>query len=108
MRRPDAEGAEVSDVYTGQVERDPHGALWAVLYRGEVTHPDAIVSQEPTRSVKRGRKRVAEMILAQVDADRRLTASGTATARDTGRRMQHTLGFLALHPRALHPRPTHS
>jgi len=99
MRRPDAEGAEVSDVYTGQVERDPHGALWAVLYRGEVTHADAIVSQEPTRSVKRGWKRVEEMILAQADADRRLTSSGTATARDTGRRMQHTLGFLALRPR---------
>ena len=90
------------------MERDPHGALWVVLYRGEVTHPDAIVSQEPTRSVRRGRKRVEEMILAQVDADRRLTSSGTATARDAGRRMQNTLGFLALHPRALHPRPTHS
>ena len=98
----------MSDVYTGQVERDPHGALWVVLYRGEVTHADAIISQEPTRSVKRGRKRVEEMILAQVDADRRLTSSGPATARDAGRRTQHTLGFLALHPRALHPRPTHS
>lgn len=104
-RRMDPPGAElilkelkVSDIYTGQVERDPDGTLWAVLYRGEVTRADAIVSQEPTRSVRRGRKRVEEMILSQADADQQLTSSGEAPARGTGRRIRYTLGLFARRP----------
>jgi len=90
----------VSDVYTGQVERDPHGDLWAVLYRGEVTHPDAIVNQELTRSIKQGMKRVEEMILAQADAESPPSGLDAASGpRYLGRRHRQALGFLARNPR---------
>ena len=91
----------MSDVFTGQVERDPHGGLWAVLYRGEVIHADAIVNQEPTRSVKQGVKRVEEMILAQADAEN--PPSGLAAASGP----RHHAGR---HRQALarNPRPTPS
>ena len=90
----------MSDVFTGQVERDPNGRLWAVLYRGEVIHADAIVSQEPTRSVKRGRKRVEEMILAQADADSAPSGLDAASRpRHLARRRHQALGFLAGNPR---------
>jgi len=91
----------MSDAYTGQVERDPHGGLWAVLYRGNVTRTDAIVKQEPTRSVKRGMKRVEEMILSQADADTQLIAPAQALAgrhRADGR-ARHLLESLARHPK---------
>lgn len=90
----------MSDVYTGQVERDPHGGLWAVLYRGEVVHADAIVNQEPTRSIKRGVKRVEEMILAQADADSPLSGLDAASRPlHQARRHRQALGFLARIPR---------
>ncbi len=90
----------MSDVFTGQVERDPNGGLWVVLYRGEVIHADAILSKEPTRSVKRGMKRVEELILAQADAES--PPSGLAAAsgpRHQAWRHRQALGFLARNPR---------
>jgi len=45
------------------VERDPAGRLWAVLYRGE-----EVTARELVRSVRRGRRRVTDMLLAAVDA----------------------------------------
>jgi len=49
--------------YTGQVERDPEGRLWAVLYRA-----GRVVYSEPVRSLRRGRRRVTDLLLAATDA----------------------------------------
>ncbi len=49
-------------VYVGQVERDQRGALWAVLYCG-----DDVVNREPVRSLRRGRRRVTDLVLAAAD-----------------------------------------
>lgn len=49
----------VNATYVGQVERDPKGALWAVLYHG-----DLFISRERVRSVRRGKRRVTDLVLA--------------------------------------------
>jgi len=41
----------------------PAGRLWAVLYRGE-----EVTARELVRSVRRGRRRVTDMLLAAADA----------------------------------------
>lgn len=48
--------------YIGQVERDPEGLLWAVLYIGE-----NLISREQVRSLRRGRRRTTDMLLAAAD-----------------------------------------
>ena len=49
----------------GQVERDPEGRLWAVLYLGENT-----ISREHVRSLRRGRQRITDMLLSAADTTR--------------------------------------
>ena len=49
----------------GQVERDPEGRLWAVLYLGENT-----ISREHVRSLRRGRRRITDMLLSAADTTR--------------------------------------
>jgi len=48
--------------YVGQVERDREGLLWAVLYNG----PN-VISRERVRSLRRGRRRITDMLLAAAD-----------------------------------------
>ncbi len=55
-------------IFTGQLERGPDGALWALLYRGEVTTPQAIIARERVRSVRHGKPRVTQMLLAATEA----------------------------------------
>lgn len=52
----------VSATYVGQVERDADGALWAVLYCGE--HE---ISKEQVRSLRKGKRRVADLLLSAND-----------------------------------------
>ena len=47
--------SEVPGIYTGQVERDTDGTLWAVLYKGEPT-ADAVIAKERVRSTRAGRR----------------------------------------------------
>jgi hypothetical protein len=49
--------------YVGQVERDRDGQIWAVLYcEGQVT------AREQARSLRRGKRRVTDMLLSAADA----------------------------------------
>jgi hypothetical protein len=61
-------GAEVSErssatSYVGQVERDPAGGLWAVLYHG-----DRVMTKEQVPSLRKGRRRVTDLVLCVADA----------------------------------------
>ena len=49
--------------YVGQVERDVEGRLWAVLYLG-----DRVVRKEQVRSLRKGRRRVTDLVLSAADA----------------------------------------
>ena len=49
--------------YLGQVERDPAGELWAVLYR-----EDKVIAHEQVWSLRHGKRRVTDMVLAAADA----------------------------------------
>ena len=53
----------VTATYVGQVERDSTGALWAVLYCGE-----HLVNKERVRSLRRGKRLVADLVLSASDA----------------------------------------
>ena len=48
--------------YVGQVERDPAGRLWAVLYFRE-----QIIERERVRSLRHGKRRVTNMVLSAHD-----------------------------------------
>jgi len=52
----------LSGTYVGQVERDPNGGLWAILYRG-VT----LISRERVASLRKGRRRVADLVLGAAE-----------------------------------------
>lgn len=52
----------VTATYVGQVERSPEGTLWAVLYFG-----DLMISRERVRTLRRGRRRVTDLVLAAAD-----------------------------------------
>ena len=53
----------------GQVERDPEGRLWAVLYLG-----DNLISQEQVQSLRHGRRRITDMLLSAADTRSRRQA----------------------------------
>jgi hypothetical protein len=53
----------VASTYIGQVERDPAGTLWAVLY-----FHDQPIERQPVRSLRHGKRLVANMVLAAADA----------------------------------------
>ena len=62
--------------YVGQVERDLDGQIWAVLYcEGQV------IGREQTRSLRRGKRRVTDMLLSAADATA-VPVTATAPARD--------------------------
>jgi len=54
--------AHLATHYVGQVERDPDGHLWAVLYCQE-----RILAREQVRTLRRGKRRVAGMVLSAAD-----------------------------------------
>jgi hypothetical protein len=51
-----------ASAYVGQVECDPAGTLWAVLYCG-----DQVVQRQQVRSLRQGKRRVRNMVLAVAD-----------------------------------------
>jgi hypothetical protein len=53
---------EAAGTYVGQVERDPDGLLWAVLY-----HMGSVITREQVRSLRMGKRRVADLVLAAAD-----------------------------------------
>jgi hypothetical protein len=48
--------------FVGQVERDPEGILWAVLY-----HCDTVITREQVKSLRKGKRRVADLVMAAAD-----------------------------------------
>lgn len=54
--------AEDSGVYVGQVECDPGGVLWAVLYCG-----NRVIRREQVPSLRRGKRRVADLVLSAAE-----------------------------------------
>lgn len=61
--------------YTGQVEQDASGRLWAVLYRHDDCRPDTHLRREEVTSLRAGRRRVQQMVLAAADDDMDLAGS---------------------------------
>ena len=49
--------------YVGQVERDPQGHLWAVLY-----FRDEVVTRRSVSSLRRGKKCVSDLVLSAADS----------------------------------------
>lgn len=49
--------------YVAQVEQDLEGRFWAVLYLG-----DHVVQKEQVRSLRKGRRRVTDLVLSAADA----------------------------------------
>lgn len=69
--------------YTGQVEQDAAGLLWAVLYRDDDCRPGAEIRRESVTSLRTGRRRVEQMVLAAADDDLEL-AGATDRNRNHG------------------------
>jgi hypothetical protein len=53
----------VNATYVGQVELDPNGILWAVLY-----HCERVITREQVRSLRKGKRCVADLVLSAADA----------------------------------------
>ena len=52
----------------GQVERDPDGVLWAILYAAPAERKQFPLGREVVHSLRQGRRRVTDMVLAEADA----------------------------------------
>lgn len=61
--------------YTGQVEQDAAGQLWAVLYRDDDCRPGTELRREPVMSLRAGRRRVEQLVLAAADDDLELAGA---------------------------------
>jgi len=64
-----------SRTFVGQLERDCDGVLWAALYAGTPAHNGSLLTREIVRSTRHGRRRVADLVLAEADA------AGTLSSR---------------------------
>jgi hypothetical protein len=53
----------VTSTYIGQVERDPEGVLWALLY-----HRDKIIIRERMRTLRKAKRRVTDLVLGAADS----------------------------------------
>ena len=75
-------------VYYGQVEKSVDGSLWAVVYQGDPARSGSLVRQERVKSTRRGKQRVAEMIMEQRDLemDKHGRASGHNNLGDSQNR----------------------
>ena len=89
--------------YVGQVERDLDGRIWAVLYR-----EGHVIAREQTRSLRRGKRRVTDMLLSAADTTAvQVTATVPARGRaEKGRANDTSLGRAGLH-RAAGGAPAH-
>ena len=54
--------ANSAGTYVGQVEQDPHGTLWAVLY-----YHDQVIAREQMRSLRKAKRRVSDLVLSAAD-----------------------------------------
>jgi hypothetical protein len=54
--------------YLGQVELDRDGVLWAVLYADRSEGRASMLDREVVRSLRHGKRRVTNMVLAQANA----------------------------------------
>lgn len=61
--------------YVGQVERDRDGVLWAALYAAPTERTEFLLSREVVRSLRQGKRRVCDLVLAEADASRVLAGS---------------------------------
>lgn len=61
--------------YTGQVEQDADGYLWAVLYHDDDCRPGRQIRREPVPTLRAGRRRVEQMVLAAADDDLELAGA---------------------------------
>ena len=58
--------------FVGQVERDPDGVLWATLYSAPAERTGFLLSREVVRSLRQGKRRVSDLVLAEADASSEL------------------------------------
>lgn len=61
-------GSGAIRTFVGQVERDRDGVLWATLYAAPAERKQIPLSREVVRSLRQGRRRVTDMVLAEADA----------------------------------------
>jgi len=61
--------------FVGQVERDRDGVLWAVLYAAPEKRKQVPLSREVVHSLRQGRRRVTNMVLAEADAATELVSA---------------------------------
>jgi hypothetical protein len=61
--------------FVGQVERDPDGVLWAILYAAPAEQKQIPLSREVVHSLRQGRRRVTNMVLAEADAAAELVSA---------------------------------
>jgi hypothetical protein len=54
--------------FVGQVERDRDGVLWAALYTAPAERRGFLLSREMVRSLRQGKRRVSDLVLAEADA----------------------------------------
>jgi hypothetical protein len=54
--------------FVGQVERDSNGVLWAILYAAPAERTQFPLTREMVHSMRQGRRRVTDMVLAEADA----------------------------------------
>ena len=64
----DSRGSCTKGTFVGQVERDPDGVLWAILYAAPAERKQFPLSREVVHSLRQGRRRVTDMVLAEADA----------------------------------------
>ena len=67
-----------ASTYVGQVERDPDGLFWAVLYSGN----DVLV-REHVRSLRKAKRRVTDLVLAAADNSPIYLGQSTSPAHRT-------------------------
>ena len=81
--------------YVGQVERDRDGQIWAVLYS-----EGHVIAREQARSLRRGKRKVTDMLLSAADATA-IPMRSMAAARGHGengcRTNDSSLGRTGLH-----------
>jgi hypothetical protein len=58
--------------FVGQVERDRDGVLWAALYSAPEERRGFLLSREVVRSLRQGKRRVSDLVLAEADASSEL------------------------------------
>jgi hypothetical protein len=56
-------------VFTGQLEKDADGALWAAVYRDDPSCPHTLLRRERVPSTRAGKRRVQAMVMEQVDLE---------------------------------------